>query len=199
MYDLVPPPSPPLAVVESCARCHGFAGGGRGVGAFPRIDGQRVEYLYGALAAYAQEKRPSGIMGPIAAGLASTAWRELAEYYGGRDDQASRRAVETVAALDVAARERGAAIASHGIPSQGVPSCRDCHGPIAEPRNPAYPELAGQYVEYLELQLHLFKEGRRGGSPYAHLMRSVAPRLTDDQIRDVARYYAALGKPLPQE
>jgi cytochrome c553 len=192
LTDLVPPPSPPLAVVESCARCHGFTGGGRGIGAFPRLDGQRVEYLYGAMRAYADLERPSGIMAPIAASLAASAWRELADYYGGREDREAWRAAATMAAADPAALDRGAVIASLGVPSQRVPSCQDCHGPSDEPRNPAYPELAGQYVEYLELQLHLFKKGRRGGSRYAHLMRSVAPRLTDDQIRDVARYYASL-------
>jgi cytochrome c553 len=206
LEDLVPPEAPPLAVVESCARCHGVEGGGRGVGAFPRIDGQRPEYLYRALRAYADQRRPSGIMGPIAAGLDATAWRELADYYAARNDARARRA--TVAAFDggagegtihaaapeaeiVAARERGAAIAKNGVPERAVASCEDCHGPHVE-RNPAYPELAGQYAEYLELQLRLFSEGRRGGSPYARLMASVAPRLSPEQMRDVALYYASL-------
>ena len=195
MRDLVPPPSPPLAVKESCARCHGYSGGGRGIGAFPRIDGQRVEYLVGAMRAYAHQARPSGIMGPIAAGLTPVAWRELAEYYAGRDDQRAPRSKALARAADLEAVKRGAAIASRGVPVQGVPSCEDCHGPTAWPRNPAYPELAGQYVEYLELQLQLWKNGARGGSPYAHLMRGFAPKLTDDQIRDVARYYASLPSP----
>ena len=74
LEDLMPPEAPPLAVAESCARCHGFRGGARGDGAFPRIDGQRREYLYAALEAYARHTRPSGIMGPIAAGLEPAAW-----------------------------------------------------------------------------------------------------------------------------
>jgi cytochrome c553 len=55
-----------------------------------------------------------------------------------------------------------------------------------------YPHLAGQYAEYLALQLRLFKDDRRGGTPYAHIMRMVAGRLTPAQMRAVAAYYASL-------
>ena len=57
--------------------------------------------------------------------------------------------------------------------------------------------LAGQYPDYLVLQLELFKGGQRGGSAYAHLMKPVATRLTPEQMRDVALYYASLPVPRP--
>jgi cytochrome c553 len=60
------------------------------------------------------------------------------------------------------------------------------------PRNPAYPLVAGQYADYLVLQLELFKKQHRGGTAYAHLMHTVAVRLTPEQMRDVALYYASL-------
>lgn len=56
-----------------------------------------------------------------------------------------------------------------------------------------YPVLAGQYAEYLLLQLELFKSEQRGGSSYLHLMRHVAARLKPEQMRDVAAYYAGLS------
>jgi cytochrome c553 len=52
--------------------------------------------------------------------------------------------------------------------------------------------LAGQYADYLRLQLELFKTQHRGGSPYAHIMYNVASRLQPEQIRAVAHYYASL-------
>ena len=199
LEDLVPPSAPPLAVAESCARCHGFRGGARGDGAFPRIDGQRRDYLYRALEAYADRSRPSGNMGPIAAGLEPSAWVELADYYTARSDhsggEARRAAAIANAAPTAAAREHGASIAARGVPERKVPACQECHGPEGPPRNPAYPILAGQYAEYLELQLRLFRAGGRGGSSYAHLMQKVAPRLTDEQIEAVALYYASLDPP----
>jgi len=91
------------------------------------------------------------------------------------------------------AATRGEAIVREGIPSQGVPPCQDCNGPASHPRNAAYPHLAGQFADYLRLQLELFKRDQRGGSDYAHIMQRIAARLTHDQMRDAAAFYAALG------
>jgi cytochrome c553 len=55
-----------------------------------------------------------------------------------------------------------------------------------------YPRLAGQFADYLELQLRLFLEDRRGGTAYAHIMQRVAHGLEWTQMQDVARYYASL-------
>jgi cytochrome c553 len=88
--------------------------------------------------------------------------------------------------------ERGREIAMRGIPNRRVPACSACHGPNPTRRNPIYPELAGQHSEYLASQLNLFATQSRGGTPYAHIMRRVAGRLTPDQMRDVTSYYASL-------
>ena len=131
-------------------------------------------------------------MEPIAAGLSREEMRELALYYGSLQEPAPSPPHQDSAL----AIERGKAIAQRGIPSQRVPSCADCHGPGATRRNPVYPVLAGQYADYLVLQLELFKKEQRGGSAYAHLMRPVAARLTPEQMRDVALYYASLPSSL---
>ena len=68
-----------------------------------------------------------------------------------------------------------------------------CHGPRGHEVKAAYPSLAGQPADYLRLQLQLFKDDRRGGSAYAHLMQPVASRLTPEQMRDVALYFESLG------
>ena len=127
-------------------------------------------------------------MQPIAAGLSQEEMGELAHYYASLSDPSQPRPHHDTSG----AIERGKAIADRGIPSQRVPSCTDCHGPGATRRNPVYPELAGQYADYLVLQLTLFKQEQRGGTAYAHLMRPVAARLTPEQMRDVALYYASL-------
>ena len=72
-----------------------------------------------------------------------------------------------------------------------MPACIGCHGPSEKPRNPYYPRLNGQYADYLEQQLKLFRQGVRGGGEYEHLMRDVAANLTDQQIKALAAYYAA--------
>jgi cytochrome c553 len=180
---------PSRAIIASCERCHGVDGHGRGTPAFPKLAGQEREYLLRALAAYARDARHSGIMGPIAGGLSVDDQRALGEYY-------SRIPRPTLGARGASATDpsilRGHAIAHDGIASQQVPPCEDCHGPSGHDHNAAYPSLAGQYADYLVLQLELFKRQQRGGSEYAHLMQRVAPRLTADQMRDVAAYYESL-------
>ena len=177
----------PRAVTTSCARCHGVDGLGRGSGAFPLLAGQQARYLDLSLQAYAKGERHSGIMGPIAAGLSIDEIGELARYYSGLPKRPSPQTQPEAAS----AIEQGRVIAQQGIPSQRVPACVACHGPSDITRNPIYPTLAGQYVDYLVLQLELFKNENRGGTAHAHLMRTVAPRLTAEQIRAVALYYAA--------
>ena len=81
IFGLVEPDGAPPAVVESCARCHGRDGNGRGVGAFPKLAGQQPSYLYAALRAYARGTRHSGIMEPVASGLPEEARHASLRYY----------------------------------------------------------------------------------------------------------------------
>jgi cytochrome c553 len=188
--DLSGPESVPRAITTNCARCHGLNGLGRGVGAFPKLAGQTPAYLDLSLEAFAREQRHSGIMQPIAAALSREEMRELARYYASLPEPPASAQQAT------AASERGKMIARQGIPSQRVPACAPCHGPGDAPRNPVYPELAGQYADYLVLQLEIFKKNVRGGTAYAHIMRQVAAGLTPEQMREVALYYASLTSTL---
>jgi cytochrome c553 len=183
------PPGVPDIATASCARCHGADGLGRELPAFPKLAGQSREYLKRAMDAYADGERASGIMAPIAAALARDERAVLAEYYS------ALAAAQATPARPALAEKiaRGEKIAREGVPSASLPSCADCHGPSSHPRNPAYPVLAGQFAEYLELQLELFRKGGRGGSKYARIMsQHVAPNLDPAWIDDVAAYYAHL-------
>jgi cytochrome c553 len=171
---------------RACARCHGPQGCGRELAAFPRIAGQSREYLAAALRAYADDRRHSGIMQPIAAELGDDAIGELATYYS---DMPGCPPLDDSPAAAIA---RGREIADRGVPEQRLPSCRDCHGPELSRRDPAMPALAGQYADYLVLQLELFQSQQRGGASHAHLMTPVANGIDAAQIRDVAAYYASL-------
>lgn len=177
----------PGAVARSCARCHGRDGRGRGLGAFPKLAGQQADYLARALRAYTQDQRYSGIMQPVAAGLSESEVDELARYY------ASLAPSNPESGIDTALSQRGERIAHEGVPSLGVPACKECHGPTRHARNPAYPKLAGQYASYLELQLHLLKRQQRGGSAYSHIMQRVSARLSEQHISAAAAYYASLA------
>lgn len=177
------------SLLGTCARCHGRDGLGRNVGAFPKLAGQRREYMQNALEAYARGERHSGIMEPIAAGLTDKMIQELTTYYA----ELTPPALSPPTEEDAEAIERGREIALHGIPVQRVPACIECHGSAGKRAKPAYPLLAGQPADYLQLQLKLFKQNQRGGSSYAHLMQHVAPHLEPEQMRQVALYFESLG------
>lgn len=192
-------PGAARAVTTSCANCHGWDGTGRGSGAFPNIAGQKREYLQRALDAYATGQRPSGAMAPVAAALSEQERSALAEYYAALSPHVGANRAHEAAAPAGSKLERGARIARDGLAHQGVPSCSDCHGPGDHARNPAYPNLAGQYASYLFAQLVLFQEGHRGGSAYSKLMSHVAGRLSRDQMEDVTAYYASLPSTSPTQ
>ena len=188
LEDLLGPTEDPPAIVESCGRCHGIDGLGRGRGAFPRLAGQRPAYVFATMQAYAKGERHSGIMEPQAASLGTDEMKEIAEYYS-RKSPAAASGVAPGSAGDI---ERGRRIATNGVPELLVPACVKCHGPGAHRRNPTYPLLAGQHGDYIRLQLSLFKEDRRGGTSYRNIMRKVAGQLTEQHMQDVAAYYASL-------
>ena len=178
-------PQMPRAILESCIRCHGNDGLGRGSSLFPKLAGQRPRYFANALRAYADGARHSGIMGPIAAGLDVETLEELAVYYAGLPPPPN----VTADPQKAASIERGRKIAEQGIPKQRVASCNDCHSQLGRHHKPEYPLLAAQPSDYLLQQLELFSKEHRGGSKFAHLMHAVAPRLNSEQMRDVANYF----------
>ncbi len=182
--DLVAPENGPRSLA-SCVRCHGVDGEGRG-GTAPRLAGQSETYLLEALRAYASGTRFSGMMETVASALSDGERIELARYFSGLPG------LPPTAVLDPEAVERGKEIALRGVPERKIPSCADCHGPTSRPRKANYPNLAGQELSYLELQLEIFRQRRRGGSSYAGLMKPVATHLSKKEAEDVARYYASI-------
>lgn len=177
--------------IADCARCHGSDGLGRESGAFPKLAGQSEEYLYRSLQSYAVGQRNSGIMQPIADGLSEAQQRALASQFAAMPPGGA-----AADDLDPDLVELGRKLADPGAPQGGVPSCASCHD--SPQASPAYPRLAGQPAWYLEQQLYLFREGTRGGTAYADIMRSVAAGLSDEQIAAAAAYYASRDPVAPE-
>ncbi len=67
-------------------------------------------------------------------------------------------------------------------------SCNECHGADGnQPLDPSYPKLGGQYRDYLAHSLQMYRDG-----PREHpLMSSQAKDLSDQQIADLAAYFAS--------
>lgn len=65
--------------------------------------------------------------------------------------------------------------------------CGACHGPGGNSSNPEWPKLAGQHSGYIFDQLQLLKSGERN----APVMMPQATNLSEQDMRDVAAYFAA--------
>ena len=173
---------------QVCASCH--AGDGNSpAAANPKIAGQGAEYLHKQLRDFkaVDGKKPlreSPIMNGMVANLSEADMKALAAYYSGQ-------ALKPAAAADKDLAALGQKLWRGGDTANGVPACAGCHGPAGAGVPAQYPRLAGQYSEYLAGQLTAFREGRRANDPNS-MMRGVAARMTDRQIRAVAEYAAGL-------
>lgn len=173
---------------QVCAACHA-ADGNSVAAANPKIAGQIPEYLHKQLADFKGQggKKPvreSAIMTPMVANLSEADMKNLAAFYSGQQIKPAAASDKDLAAL-------GQKIWRGGVAATGVPACAGCHGPAGAGIPAQYPRLSGQFAEYVAAQLKLFRDGARANDPNG-MMRGVAARMTEREIRAVAEYAAGL-------
>lgn len=166
---------------ESCGGCHGPDGNGSAP-VFPKLAGQHATYLGKQLHDFKTERRPEPTMTAMALALSDADIADIGAYY----------AEQIVQVEPAQQNEQGRTIYLAGNPDSGVPACSGCHGPEGKGNEPAgFPALRGQYAAYLSKTLHDFKGKARYNDPN-EMMRSVAARLTDEEVTAVAQYIAGL-------
>ncbi len=69
--------------------------------------------------------------------------------------------------------------------------CSMCHGVTGNSVNPTFPKLAGQQKDYLTDQLKFFRKHNRSDPAGSEYMWGISRHLTNDQIAQLADYYAA--------
>ncbi|PKF61649.1 cytochrome C biogenesis protein CcsB [Psychromonas sp. psych-6C06] len=69
--------------------------------------------------------------------------------------------------------------------------CATCHGKDGIAIAPIYPNLNGQKEQYLVSSLKAYKSGQRKGGMSA-IMMPQATNLSDQDIADLAAYYASM-------
>jgi cytochrome c553 len=83
-----------------------------------------------------------------------------------------------------------AAFAASGDASVGKKKstpCAACHGAEGVSPSPDFPNLAGQYPDYLETAMRHYKNGKRKNP----IMAEQVKNLSDKDIMDLAAYYAS--------
>ena len=68
-------------------------------------------------------------------------------------------------------------------------ACAACHGGEGISPTPIWPNLAGQKEQYLASQITAFRDGTRQNAQMAPMVAN----LSDEDIANLAAYYASLG------
>ena len=162
---------------------------GTGVAAagFPRLAGQNADYLAKQLRDMQQGLRNDPIMQPTAKALNDKEILAVANYYASLPVKSSSEAAAVEDLL-----KKGEQLAKLGDWSKNVPACVQCHGENGTGVGLHFPAIAPQSANYTANQLRNWKSGSRHNDPQG-LMKTVAERLSDDEIAAVAAYLASLG------
>jgi cytochrome c553 len=171
-----------------CAACHG-ADGNSPTPANPKLAGQIPEYIQKQLGNFKsvsgkKADRENPVMGGMAAGLSADDIRDVAAYFGAQ-------APKPGAARHPESLALGRKIWRGGDMAKGLPACAGCHGAAGAGLPAQYPRLAGQYPEYVEVQLKAFRAGERRNDANK-MMQSIAAKMSDPDIRAVADYISGL-------
>lgn len=176
-----------IGSAPACSSCHGEDGQGMPDAGFPRLAGLAPGYIMQQLASFADGARKNDTMEPIAKALSDADRKAVADFLS---TQTPAKAAVSEAPVDKLVAE-GAAIAANGNWSKGLPGCNQCHGPAGQGVGSMFPRIAGQSAGYIESQLKAWRDGTRHNDPLS-LMKGVAAKLDDNQIKAVAAYYASL-------
>jgi cytochrome c553 len=170
------------AIAEACDNCH-TANPENAETPYPYLPGQLDTYLFRQMRDYRDASRLNDLMAGILADATDQGMADVAAWY-------SRQPLilPAAAAEDFAFAK---AMASKGDVQRNIPPCAVCHGADGLGQVIDVPRLGGQKADYLEQTLSAYKFGQRRNDVYGR-MRDIAKKLKDDEIRELARYFAAL-------
>jgi cytochrome c553 len=168
----------------TCAACHGVDGNSP-VAIWPNLAGQHASYIVQQLKNFKTASRSDPSMTPMATPLTDQDVVDLAAYFS----------TQTVVVGTVGEEwmEIGQKIYRGGNKVTGVPACIACHGakgkgnPVAK-----YPAISGQKADYSHKQLVDYKSGARKPEGQAVIMKDVASKMTEEEMKAVTNYMQGL-------
>lgn len=174
-------PAPPSA--QMCVACHGADGNSANPALYPNLAGQAPAYLELQLTNFKSGERPNPIMKGIVDGLQPADLHALSAYFGAMPAKAQP-------SHDKALEAKGRALFTQGS-AAGAPACVSCHGPQGHGQT-SFPRIASQPAPYALEQLHVYRDVPKFNNPLATMMKSVAVKLSEDEMKAVTAYVATL-------
>ncbi|MBD8492180.1 c-type cytochrome [Pseudomonas syringae] len=170
--------------IAVCTACHG-PDGNSPLASFPRLAGQGERYLLKQLREIRDGRRVVPEMTGLLNPLQDQDLADIAAWYN--------RQKPGVGAADPGMVARGQALFRGGRLEQGLPACTGCHAPDGSGNASAgYPRLGGQHADYIKKQLTAFREGQRVNDGDTQVMRTIAGRLSTQDIEALAQYIQGL-------
>ncbi|WP_018693977.1 c-type cytochrome [Algicola sagamiensis] len=174
----------------TCVACHSVDGNSA-VDMYPKLAGQHQEYLYQQLVSFklghtsqGEEGRVDPVMALQVKDLSDKDMMDLAAYFASQKTKAGGTPEDVIAA--------GEKLYRAGDKERGIPACTACHGPRGNGMGLAnFPKISYQHATYVKTQLEKFRDGRRSNDPNG-MMRDVAKKLTDEDIRILSQYVGGL-------
>ena len=153
----------------TCLGCHGIEGYRNAYPDYsvPRLAGQSATYIVAALKEYKSGERSHPTMRVQGAALSDQDMEDIGTYFS------------SLTTIKPGGSGHGTA------PAKVAELCRACHGKDGVGTTGQFPTLAGQHVDYLERSLIEYQRGERKNA----LMATFAPRLTAEDIVQIAEYY----------
>lgn len=168
----------------SCGACHG-ADGNSVAGTFPKLAGQGEKYLLKQLKDIKSGARPVLTMTGQLDNMNDQDLADLAAYFASQSQTPSVSKDEDLALGEQMYRAGNAEI--------GIAACTACHSPRGLGNAPAgFPRLSGQHADYIAAQLKAFQTEARTNDGDSKIMRDVAARMSDKEIKAVANFVAGL-------
>ena len=167
-----------------CGACHGPDGNSMAPN-FPKLAGQGDRYLLKQLHEIKDGKRQVLEMTGLLTNLNDQDLADIAAYYSSQKN--------SVGAADPALVARGEALFRGGDLQKGMPACTGCHSPDGQGNAAAgFPHLGGQHASYIEKQLTDFREGDRTNDGDSMIMRGIAAKMSNKDIKALASYIQGL-------
>lgn len=176
------PPTPLTERLQLCAGCH-HPDGNSVIPENPKLSGLDAEYIARQLHDFKSGNRKSPVMASIIPMVDVKEFAALADFFHKQKPTPGGN-------VDAKLAAQGREIYDEGIVGSAVPACSGCHNEDGSGTE-KYPRIAGQHSTYVIQQLLSFKSGERANDSKA-VMRAVAKRMTEKEIRAVAEYVVTL-------
>lgn len=171
--------------IAMCSACHN-ADGNSTLPNFPKLAGQGQRYLYKQMLDIKSGERPIVEMTGMLDAMTDQDLQDIAAWYN------SQKGTIGAAAPDLV--KRGGELFQGGKLEDGMPACIGCHTPTGEGIDSAiYPKLNGQHAAYTAKQLTDFREGDRANDGEAMIMRTIAAKLSNKDIKAISSYIQGLN------